>query len=74
MFLSSSIVVVVMFLLPMRKVYIPSFERKMTVKELLNVVSNNLGRVVLLLESKSFPVSLASKLFSSNKGFCNLFN
>ena len=37
-FLSSSIVVVVVFLLSMKKVYIRSFERKMTVKELLNVV------------------------------------
>ena len=37
-FLSSSIAVVVMFLLPVGKVCIPSFEWKMTVKELLNVV------------------------------------
>ena len=38
MFLSSSIAVVVMLLLRMIEVCIPSFERKMTVKELLNVV------------------------------------
>ena len=37
-FLSSSIVLVVMLLLPMSKVCPPSFERKMTVKKLLNVV------------------------------------
>ena len=37
-FLSNSIVVVAMFLLSMRKVYIPNFEGKMTLKELLNVV------------------------------------
>ena len=37
-FLSSSIMDVVMFLVPMRKVYIPSFEGKMTVKELLSVI------------------------------------
>ena len=37
-FLSSSIAVVAMFLLSMRKANIPSFERKMTVKELLSVI------------------------------------
>ena len=37
-FLSRSIVVVAMFLLPMMEVRILSFERKMTVKELLNIV------------------------------------
>ena len=37
-FLSSSIVVVIMFLLPMKTVCIPNFERKITVKELLNFV------------------------------------
>ena len=37
-FLSSSIAVVAMFLLSMRKVNIPSFERKMTMKELLSVI------------------------------------
>ena len=61
-FLSSSVVVVVMFLLPMRKVDIPSFERKMTVKELLNVVKFLVQTIwveeSLILESKSFPVSL----------------
>ena len=36
-FLSSFIVVMVMFLLPIIKVRIPLFERKMAVKELLNV-------------------------------------
>ena len=39
-FLSSSVVVVVMFLLSIIKVYIPSIERRMTVKELLNVVNS----------------------------------
>ena len=38
-FLSSSIVAMVMFLLPVIKVCIPSFERKMTVKELLNFIN-----------------------------------
>ena len=60
-FLSSSIVVVVMFLLPMRKVYIPTFEWKMIVKELLNVVKfliQTIWVVFLLLESKTFPISL----------------
>ena len=37
-FLSRSFVVVVMFLLPMRKVCIPSSERKMVVNKLLSVV------------------------------------
>ena len=37
-FLSRSIVVVALFLLPMIEVRILSFERKMTVKELLNIV------------------------------------
>ena len=37
-FLSRSIVVVAMFLLPMIEVCILSFERKMTVKEPLNIV------------------------------------
>ena len=55
-FLSSSIVVVVMFLLSMRKVYRPSFEWKMTIKELLNVVK--FLKVFLVLECKNFPVSL----------------
>ena len=58
MFLSSSIVVVVMLLLPM----IPSFEVKKR-KELLNELlkellgSNHLGRVFSVLESRSFSVS-----------------
>ena len=36
-FLSSSVVVMVMFLPPMRKACIPSFERKKTAKELLTI-------------------------------------
>ena len=36
-FLSTSMMVVIMFLLPVRKVCIPSLKRKMTVNELLNI-------------------------------------
>ena len=36
-FLSTSMMVVIMFLLPVRKVCTPSLKRKMTVNELLNI-------------------------------------
>ena len=36
-FLSTSMMVVIMFLLPVRKVCIPSLKRKMVVNELLNI-------------------------------------
>ena len=36
-FLSTPMMVVIMFLLPVRKVCIPSLKRKMTVNELLNI-------------------------------------
>ena len=36
-FLSTSMMVVIMFLLPVRKVCIPSLKRKMAVNELLNI-------------------------------------
>ena len=47
-----------MFLVSIIKLCIPSFERKMTVKELLNAVlgSNHLDRVFSVLEPKRFPV------------------
>ena len=78
-FLSSSVVVVVMFLLSIIKVYIPSIERRMTVKELLNVVKF----LVQTIRVECFPfqnpkvflfLQKQSQMFSSCKGFCNFFN
>ena len=53
--------IVVMFLLPMVKVRIPSFERKMAVKELLNVVKFLVQTIWLecFQLSKSLEVAVA---------------
>ena len=64
-FLSSSIVVVVMFLLSMRKVYIPSFKWKMTVKELLNIV--NFLIQTIWVECFSFRIQKFSRFFRSSR-------
>ena len=65
-FLSSSIVVVVMFLLSIRKVYIPSFERKMTVKELLNVVKF-LIQTIWVESVFGFRIQKFSRFFRSSR-------
>ena len=56
--------IVVMFLLPMVKVRIPSFERKMAVKELLNVVKFLVQTIWLecFQLSKSLEVAVAFRL------------